>query len=107
MSSRLIALKYPTELMIASISYFPVFRGYMQNGTTSTSPNNLKSKLLPSMTGNPALGPMFPRPRIDVPSVTIVHNCLVLHGISYCLTSYLKCASVNKSFNGVMSWKFN
>lgn len=45
---------------------------------TSTPPKNLKSKDLPSITGKPALGPIFPRPSIAVPSVTITATLLVL-----------------------------
>jgi len=61
------------------------YLGYIQKGTTSTLPKSLKSKDFPSITGNPAIGPIFPNPRIDVPSVTIVHSFLVLElTFSYC-----------------------
>lgn len=43
----------------------------MQTGTTLTSPNNLNIRDFASMTGRPGIGPMFPKPRTDVPSVTI------------------------------------
>lgn len=77
MSYKLSALKYPTLLLIAVISSSVVFRGYMQNGMTSTSPRTLKSNDFPSMTGRPATGPMFPNPKIAVPSVTIAETFLV------------------------------
>lgn len=52
--------------------------GYIQKGTTSTSPKILNSMDLPSITGKPATGPMFPKPRIAVPSVTMVQIFAVL-----------------------------
>ncbi len=57
---------------MAMIYSSTVFLGYMQKGTTSTSPSILNIIALPSMTGKPATGPMFPKPKIAVPSVTIV-----------------------------------
>ena len=54
------------------------FRWCIQTGTTSTSPNNLKSKDFPSITGNPAVGPILPKPNIAVPSVTIAESLDVL-----------------------------
>ena len=56
---------------MAFIYYSIVFLGYIQKGTTSTSPSTLKSIDFPSMTGKPATGPIFPKPKIAVPSVTI------------------------------------
>lgn len=50
----------------------------MQKGTTSTSPSTLKSNDFPSITGSPATGPIFPNPKIAVPSVTIAETFLVL-----------------------------
>jgi len=50
----------------------------MHIGTTSTSPNNLNNNDFPSITGNPALGPIFPYPKTEVPSVTIVESLDVL-----------------------------
>jgi len=44
---------------------------FRQIGKASTPPRNLNSSDLPSMTGSPASGPMSPRPRTRVPSVTI------------------------------------
>ena len=41
-----------------------------QRGMASTPPNSLNRTHLPSMTGIPASGPMSPRPRTAVPSVT-------------------------------------
>lgn len=77
MSYRFMALKNPILLLIAVISYYVVFLGYIQNGMTSTSPRTLNNKAFPSMTGRPATGPMFPRPKIAVPSVTIAETFLV------------------------------
>src|SRR5665648_333296 len=48
---------------------------FMQRGKASTSPNSLKRTHLPSITGIAASGPMSPRPRTAVPSVTL---CLVV-----------------------------
>lgn len=47
----------------------------MQIGTTFTPPNTLKSKDFPYITGKPALGPISPKPKIAVPSVTIALIC--------------------------------
>ena len=59
--------------------YYPiVFLGLIQAGTTYTSPKSLKRRDFPSITGNPAIGPIFPYPRIAVPSVTIALSVLVL-----------------------------
>src|SRR2546428_348994 len=55
-----------TVSMIFSGSF--VARGI---GNASTPPRYLNSKDLPSITGNPASGPMSPRPRTRVPSVTM------------------------------------
>lgn len=54
------------------------FLWWIQTGTTSTSPNNLKSKDFPSITGNPAVGPILPKPNTAVPSVTIAESLVVL-----------------------------
>ena len=77
MSSRLTASKLPRSLRVSSTCSWVVYLGYMQTGTTSTSPNNLKSRDFPSMTGRPALGPISPYPRTAVPSVTMAANLLV------------------------------
>lgn len=71
------ALKNPILLLIALISYYVVFLGYIQNGITSTSPKTLNNKDFPYMTGRPAAGPIFPNPRMAVPSVTIADTFLV------------------------------
>jgi hypothetical protein len=42
-----------------------------QMGTASTPPNCLNSTALPSITGMAAAGPMSPRPRTAVPSLTM------------------------------------
>jgi hypothetical protein len=76
MSSRFMALKYPALLFMAWINSSVDFLGYMQKGTTSTSPKTLKIRDFPSITGRPATGPMFPSPRIAVPSVTIAETFL-------------------------------
>ena len=85
----MIALKYPTLLLIAVIYYSVDFLGYIQKGTTSTSPKTLKSNDFPSITGNPATGPIFPNPKIAVPSVTIAETFLVFEYGSYYFTSFL------------------
>lgn len=77
------ALQYPTLLFMALISYYIFFLGYMQKGITSTSPSILNKRDFPSITGNPATGPMFPRPNIAVPSVTIQQTFLVFEYGSY------------------------
>ena len=68
-SSRLTPPKEParssTVLTISSTSFERT-----QSGIASTSPNSLKRTHLPSITGIPASGPMSPRPRTAVPSVT-------------------------------------
>ena len=51
--------------MISSVSLVS-----RQTGQASTPPNCLKSAALPSITGRAAAGPMSPRPRTAVPSVT-------------------------------------
>ena len=55
---------------------FEVFLLLMQTGTTSTSPRTLKSSDFPYITGSPAFGPISPNPKMAVPSVIIVLNCL-------------------------------
>ena len=69
MSSRLIPPKvgarYLTVLMISSVSVVS-----RQMGKASTLANALKRMDLPSITGMAASGPMLPRPRTAVPSVT-------------------------------------
>ena len=54
-----------TVLTISSTSFERT-----QRGIASTSPKALKRTHLPSITGIPASGPMSPRPRTAVPSVT-------------------------------------
>jgi hypothetical protein len=71
-------MKFPTLFAMASTSYSAFFLGWIQNGTTSTSPSILKSNDFPYITGNPALGPISPNPRIAVPSVTMTAILLVL-----------------------------
>lgn len=84
MSYRLIALKYPTELSMALINSCALFLGYIQKGTISTSPKVLNKSDFPSITGNPATGPILPNPNIAVPSVTIADIFLVFeYGFYY------------------------
>lgn len=84
MSYRLIALKNPILLSIALISSCAFFLGYIQKGTISTSPRVLNNNDFPSMTGNPATGPIFPNPKIAVPSVTIADTFFVFeYGFYY------------------------
>lgn len=73
-SSKLMASKFPSNLMIVSIAASVVGLGWMQTGTTYTSPRSLNKSDFPSITGNPALGPIFPYPKIEVPSVTIADS---------------------------------
>ena len=77
-------------LSIALISYPVFFLGYIQNGTTSTSPKHLNNNDFPSITGSPATGPIFPNPNIAVPSVTIAETFLVFEYGSVSFTSFLK-----------------
>ena len=78
------ALKNPALLLIAWISYSADFLGYMQKGTTSTSPKTLKRSDFPSITGRPATGPILPKPKMAVPSVTMADTFLVFeYGSSY------------------------
>jgi hypothetical protein len=43
----------------------------------------LNNSDLPSITGNPAVGPIFPNPSIAVPSETIAHSFFVLQLTSF------------------------
>lgn len=74
---------------MAVINYPVDFLGYMQNGTTSTSPKTLNNNDLPYITGRPATGPIFPKPNIAVPSVTIAETFLVFEYGSFYWTSFL------------------
>src|SRR5687768_16423761 len=69
MSSRLMppnpGARYFTVSTILSVSLVA-----RQSGNASTLANSLKSIALPSMTGSAASGPISPRPRTAVPSVT-------------------------------------
>jgi hypothetical protein len=46
----------------------------MHIGTTFTFPSNLNIIDLTYITGKPGAGPMFPKPKMDVPSVNIAFN---------------------------------
>lgn len=80
-SYRFIALYRCIRSKIASIAWAGVLRGLMQTGTTFTSPSILNIKDLAYITGSPGIGPIFPSPRTEVPSVTIAlsleetHSC--------------------------------
>ena len=62
------------EATVFTISSTSLLR--MHRGMASTSPNALKSKHLPSITGIPASGPISPRPSTAVPSVTTATRLL-------------------------------
>jgi hypothetical protein len=47
----------------------------MQTGTILVPPKVLKRRDFPSITGNPALGPISPNPRMAVASVTMALIC--------------------------------
>ncbi len=49
-----------------------------QIGKASTPPNSLNSTALPSITGIAASGPMSPRPRTAVPSLTTATVCRLM-----------------------------
>ena len=69
MSSRLM----PPKLGASAATVATISSGSVQArqiGTASTPANRLNSSALPSMTGMAAFGPMSPRPRTAVPSVT-------------------------------------
>ena len=69
MSSRFTPPKEPaSRATVLTISSTSLLR--MHRGMASTSPNALNRTHLPSITGIPASGPMSPRPRTAVPSVT-------------------------------------
>ena len=69
MSSRLMPPKDPaSRAMVLTISSTSLLRTH--RGMASTPPKALNSTHLPSITGIPASGPMSPRPRTAVPSVT-------------------------------------
>src|SRR5207244_9355828 len=70
MSSRLT----PPNEGVMSLTVSMIFSGSFVAsgiGNASTPPRYLNNRDLPSMTGNPASGPMSPRPRTRVPSVTM------------------------------------
>jgi hypothetical protein len=107
MSYRLIALKYPILLSIALISSCAFFLGYIQNGKISTSPNVLNNNDFPYITGNPATGPIFPNPKIAVPSVTIAEIFFVFeYGFCYCV-NFRRDFYEKNGLIKLMSRKFN
>ena len=68
-SSRFTPPKLPARRRtVCTISSTSLLR--TQSGIASTSPNSLNRTHLPSITGIPASGPISPRPRTAVPSVT-------------------------------------
>jgi hypothetical protein len=61
-----------------------------QRGKASMSANSLKSIALPSITGNAASGPMFPRPSTAVPSVTTATAfCLMVSAKTFSRSSLM------------------
>ena len=70
MSSRLMPPK-AGEIFSTSRTTWSVSWVLMQMGKASTPPKVLKSTALPSMTGRAARGPILPRPRTALPSVTM------------------------------------
>lgn len=102
MSYKLTAMKFPTALAMISISLLPC--GQIQKGTTSTSPKILKRRDFPSITGCPDRGPIFPRPRIAVPSVTMTATLLVLLYTPSSLVRALKLLSVNSPLSSYTFW---
>ena len=69
MSSRLIPPK-PGAIAVTVVTISSTSVVARQSGQASMSANSLKSAALPSITGSAASGPMSPRPRTAVPSVT-------------------------------------
>jgi hypothetical protein len=67
----------------------------------------LKSKDFPSITGSPATGPIFPKPKMAVPSLTIAQTFEVFEG-GYCYcTNFLNIFSEKKGFILLISLKFS
>ena len=62
----------------------------MQIGITSTFPSTLKRTDFPSITGNPASGPIDPKPRIAVPSETIAQYFLKLYSLQSFYVSFFR-----------------
>ena len=57
---------YSREAMIST--NLSVSDSFITNGIASMSPNSLNNIALPYMTGMPAKGPMFPKPKTAEPS---------------------------------------
>ena len=72
MSSRLMPPKEP-EISATALTNSSTSLDFTHSGKASTSPKDLNSTHLPSMTGMPASGPMSPRPSTAVPSVMTAH----------------------------------
>lgn len=70
----------------------------MHTGTTLTPPKTLNSKDLPYITGNPARGPISPKPRIAVPSVTIALICWYPDFLVLLLVKAIKFSGVKHFF---------
>ena len=49
---------------------------FKHNGIASTSPSSLNKTAFPSITGSPAVGPMFPKPKMALPSEIIATGFL-------------------------------
>ena len=99
-SYRFIALYKWIKSNIALIAYCGLFRAFMQTGTTLTFPNSLKIIDLASITGSPGTGPMFPNPKIEVPSVNITLSFEHIHSwLRFSDTNLIKFYSVKHYFN--------
>jgi hypothetical protein len=59
------------------------------------------------MTGSPARGPIFPKPKMAVPSVTIAQTFEVFEGGFCYYTNFLKVFSEKYGFILLISLKFN
>ena len=76
MSSRLMPPNVGSRHSVAAMTFAASVRPFSLNtlprqiGTASISAKCLNSTALPSITGRPASGPMLPRPRTAVPSLT-------------------------------------
>ena len=77
MSSRLIPPK-PGAIALTAATIPSTSVVARQTGNASTPPNSLNSMAFPSITGSAASGPMSPRPRTAVPSVTTATVCCLI-----------------------------
>ncbi len=77
MSSRFIPPN-PGDMAFTMLMISSVFLVFKQIGKALTSANFLNNIALPSITGKAASGPISPRPRTAVPSVTIATIFLLI-----------------------------